>query len=356
LTYRWAKKRSAWSLWQPPARQWPGIVVRARPKAWAWSEHASVRGPRCVTRVRQRCARSIVAWIIRARTEPGNCVTRLPRPRARQERQCLNVMLKRSQRRQVGREALFGMRGLFPVTLQRSRARWNPRNVTAASPLRDRPAVSHAFRGAEYSPPWEIITPPTGASWRIAVTVLPLHTTGSASTNYRDSAGQGASSNRIAGTRPSDASRIAKELALSAARTPGWSGILYSALGGAGRSSRQPASLPRCKNMPASGGSSIPRDGCFWSHGFRCARPRAVDTTPIDERAEWFENLPGDESELREFPRKRLLPPGTGISPDIRRKTFALLGAKPATQVRATELAAGHHLGSHSSSSPPFGD
>src|ERR1051326_8268736 len=37
----------------------------------------------------------------------------------------------------------------------------------------------------------------------------------------------------------------------------------------------------------------------FWSHGIDCVR--AMDTTPIDERAGWFEEFPGQQPEFQDF-------------------------------------------------------
>jgi hypothetical protein len=37
----------------------------------------------------------------------------------------------------------------------------------------------------------------------------------------------------------------------------------------------------------------------FFSHGIDCVR--MIDTTPVEERASWFENFPGDQPEFKEF-------------------------------------------------------
>jgi hypothetical protein len=42
-----------------------------------------------------------------------------------------------------------------------------------------------------------------------------------------------------------------------------------------------------------------PAGHLFWSHGITCVR--ISDTTPIEERDTWFEDLPGDQKDYREF-------------------------------------------------------
>ena len=42
-----------------------------------------------------------------------------------------------------------------------------------------------------------------------------------------------------------------------------------------------------------------PDGDLFWSHGIDCVR--MLDATPIEERAAWFDNFPGDQAETREF-------------------------------------------------------
>jgi hypothetical protein len=42
-----------------------------------------------------------------------------------------------------------------------------------------------------------------------------------------------------------------------------------------------------------------PEGRLFFSNGIECVR--ALDATPIDERAQWFENFPGNQAEFREF-------------------------------------------------------
>ncbi len=61
----------------------------------------------------------------------------------------------------------------------------------------------------------------------------------------------------------------------------------------------------------------------FWSHGIDCVR--MLDSTPIDERAEWFESFPGDKTEFREFFSSGYALKGhySGRSP----KTFSFSGA-----------------------------
>lgn len=42
-----------------------------------------------------------------------------------------------------------------------------------------------------------------------------------------------------------------------------------------------------------------PEGHLFWSHGIDCVR--MLDATPIEERAAWFEEFPGDQADYREF-------------------------------------------------------
>ncbi|HEX2973244.1 MAG TPA: beta-galactosidase [Tepidisphaeraceae bacterium] len=62
----------------------------------------------------------------------------------------------------------------------------------------------------------------------------------------------------------------------------------------------------------------------FWSNGIDCVR--MLDVTPIDERATWFKNFPGDQPEFKEFltgPRFALHGHYAGKQP----KTFAFAAA-----------------------------
>jgi hypothetical protein len=66
-----------------------------------------------------------------------------------------------------------------------------------------------------------------------------------------------------------------------------------------------------------------PEGHLFWSHGIDCVR--ALDTTPVEERAEWFESFPADQAALREFLSGGYALKGhyAGRSP----KTFSFSGA-----------------------------
>jgi hypothetical protein len=285
-------------------QQWPGIVVRA-PKAWDLSEHASV----AVT------LRNTGANDVRV-----NC--RVDNPGADGTRNCvtdslvlapgksgvLNVMLKRASDDKLGGK-LFGMRG-YPVT-PGGPGTVDPRNVTQLLLFVNRPAVSHAFEVQEIRAVGNY-TPPT-ASVADAAPFFPF-IDGFGQYKHRDWPGKVHSLAELAERRVAEAKELAAQ--------PG--PAEWDQYGGWAAGPKLKATgFFRVEKHAGKWWLINPEGRLFWSHGIDCVR--GLDTTPIDERAEWFENLPGDESELREFRGSGYALKGhfAGHSP----KTFSFSGA-----------------------------
>jgi len=66
-----------------------------------------------------------------------------------------------------------------------------------------------------------------------------------------------------------------------------------------------------------------PAGHLFWSHGIDCVR--MLDATPIEERATWFDDFPGDQAETREFLTTGFALKGHYAGRDV--KSFSFSGA-----------------------------
>ncbi|HXJ57167.1 MAG TPA: beta-agarase [Verrucomicrobiae bacterium] len=220
----------------------------------------------------------------------------------------LKVALKRTSDGKLGGK-LFGMRG-YPVT-PGGPGTVDPKNITQILLFVNKPSASHTFelQDLRATGPY---TPPT-ASVADAEPFFPFIDT-FGQYKHRDWPGKVHSLTELAERRAEEAKELAAQPGPSEwDQYGGWNGGPQLAASG----------YFRAEKYRGKWWLIDPEGHLFWSHGIDCVR--ALDPTPIDERAEWFENFPGDQVALREFLSGGYALKGhyAGRSP----KTFSFSGA-----------------------------
>ncbi len=283
---------------------WPGVTLRAS-KAWDLSENAAV---------------SVTLRNVGDNDVRVNC--RVDNPGADGTKNCvtdslalapgktgvLKVALKRAGDGRLGGK-LFGMRG-YPVA-PGGPGTVDAKNITQLLLFVNKPAASHAFEVQEIRATGSY-TPPT-ASVADAEPFFPLIDT-FGQYKHRDWPGKAHSLAELAERR------AAEEKELAAQPGP----AEWDQYGGwAGGPKLEATGFFRVGKHAGKWWLIDPEGRLFWSHGIDCVR--MLDSTPIDERAGWFENFPGGEPELREFLGSGYALKGhyAGRSP----KTFSFSGA-----------------------------
>ncbi len=285
-------------------QQWPGITIPA-PKAWDLSENAAVW-------VTLRNPGSDEMRVICRVDNPGadgteNCVTD-SLALGPGKSGVLKVALKRAGDGKLGGK-LFGMRG-YPVA-SGGPGTVDARNITQLLLFVNKPAASYIFEVQEIRATGTY-TPPT-ASVADAEPFFPFIDT-FGQYKHRDWPDKVHSLAELTERRAVEA----KELAARPGPAEwdqygGWTaGPKLEATG-----------FFRVEKHAGKWWLVDPEGRLFWSHGIDCVR--MLDSTPVEERAEWFENYPGDEPELREFRGDGYALKGryAGRSP----KTFSFSGA-----------------------------
>jgi hypothetical protein len=262
-------------------QDWPGVTLRAPDRPWNLSAFTRVSldvknvGTNKVTvfcRVDNAGADGARHCVTgQASIEPGRTQT-------------LRVDLARHAPGKLGGK-LFGMRG-YPVA-PGVEGLIDPARVTQLVLFVSRPTAAHAFEvdniraeGA-YTPPTAWVTD--------AEPFFPFIDT-FGQYKHKDWPGKVKSLADLAARREAEA----KELAAQPGpkdwnRYGGW----------AGGPQLQATGFFRTEKHHGKWWLVDPEGRLFFSHGIDCVR--MIDTTPIEERATWFEDFPGDEPEFKEF-------------------------------------------------------
>jgi hypothetical protein len=220
----------------------------------------------------------------------------------------LKVMLKRASAGMLDGK-LFGMRG-YPVKAG-GPGTVDPKNITQILLYVNKPSASHVFE-LEDIRATGTYTPPT-ASVKDANPFFPFIDT-FGQYKHRDWPG------KVHSLAELTAHRVAEARELTAQSGPadrdkfgGWAAGPQLAASG----------FFRVEKYRGQWWFVDPDGHLFWSHGIDCVR--AFDTTPIDDRAEWFDEFPGDQTGFREFLSTGYALKGhyAGRSP----KTFSFAGA-----------------------------
>ncbi len=286
-------------------QQWPGIALRAPAGRWDLSRHSQVavtlRNPG-TNELRINCRVD----------NPGadgtkNCVTD-SLALAPGRTGTLKVTLKRASDGKLGGK-LFGMRG-YPVT-PGGPGTVDAMNISQILLFVNQPGASQAFELEDVRATGSY-TPPT-ASVADADPFFPFIDT-FGQYRHRDWPGKVHSLAELAERRAVEAKELVAQPGISEwDQYGGWNGGPKLAASG----------FFRVEKYRGKWWLVDPDGHLFWSHGIDCVR--GLDTTPIEEREEWFESFPGDTAELREFRSSGFALKGhyAGRSP----KTFSFSGA-----------------------------
>jgi len=261
-------------------QEWPGITLKAPKGTWDLSpfEHLALDVKNVGTNEVHVCCRV---------DNPGadgivNCVTEriVLKPG---EGGTLKVELKRKPPNAL-RGKLFGMRG-YPDGAETGPQTVDPRNVTQLLVFVPRPKADHVFEidnvrvGGTYVPP-KVEEPGRPFFPFIDTFGQYIHTDWPGKTHSLD-----------------DMAKCLEAEGKELEEKPGPSGCdLY------GGWSEGPTLKATGFFYPAKHEGKWwlvdPEGKLFWSHGIDCVR--ASDSTPIDERAHWFQDLPGDRPEFKD--------------------------------------------------------
>ena len=196
----------------------------------------------------------------------------------------LRVPLKRSAESQLDGK-LFGMRG-YPHA-PGTQGALDPKNVTQLLVFVSKPTGDHAFEiarvhaGGTYTPPTAWVTD--------ADPFFPFIDT-FGQYKHKDWPGKVHSLKELQARREAEAKELAAD--------PGPKD--WDKYGGfASGPQRQATGFFRTEKVDGKWWLVDPDGHLFFSHGIDCVR--MIDTTPIDERATWFESFPGDQPEFKEF-------------------------------------------------------
>lgn len=284
---------------------WPGITLRAPNEHWNLANHGQVA-------VTLRNTGTNEVRVSCRVDNPGadgvkNCVTD-GLALAPGRTGTLKMALKRASNGTLDGK-LFGMRG-YPVT-PGGPGTVDPKNITQILLFVDKPGVRHRFE-LEDIRATGTYTPPT-ASVTDADPFFPFIDP-FGQYKHRDWPG------KVHTLAELTASRASEEQELAAQPGPrewdkfgGWMAGPQLTVSG----------FFRVEKYRGKWWLVDPEGHLFWSHGIDCVR--ALDTTPIDERAEWFDGFPGEQSEFRAFLTTGYALKGhyAGKSP----KTFSFSGA-----------------------------
>ncbi len=180
---------------------------------------------------------------------------------------------------------LFGMRG-YPVAISGPDA-LDLKNITQFVIFVSQPTEDHCFEvsairaAGEHTPPTAWVTD--------AQPFFPFIDT-FGQYKHKDWPGKVHSLAELQQRRVAEASELAAQ-----ASPPDWD--KYGGL--AGGPPLQATGFFRTEKVAGKWWLVDPDGHLFWSHGIDCVR--MLDATPIEERAAWFEDFPGDQAAAREF-------------------------------------------------------
>ncbi|MBI2929149.1 MAG: beta-agarase [Verrucomicrobia bacterium] len=263
------------------SQPWPGVTLVAPKGQWNLSKFGHV-----ALSVRNTGTESVM---VNCRIDnPGadgtkDCVTGSVSVEPGDTKE-LRVPLKRTSDDKLGGR-LFGMRG-YPVT-------WgglgtvNPTNITQLLIFVNKPSADHVFEVDDIRAggSW---TPPTAWS-HDAEPFFPLIDT-FGQYRHKDWPGKVHSLTELQQRRETEAKELAAQLGpRDWNQYGGWAaGPQLKATG-----------FFRVEKHAGKWWLVDPEGRLFWSHGIDCVR--MFDSTPVEERASWFENFPGDQLEFAEF-------------------------------------------------------
>jgi hypothetical protein len=262
-------------------QSWPGVTLRAPAGHWDVSPYASIaltiRNPGS-TDVRVNCR-------VDNPDADGtkNCVSDSLLLSAG-EKGVLKVTLKREADDKIGGK-LFGMRG-YPVATG-GPGTIDPKNITQLLLFVTKPEADHLFEvdniraTGSYTPPTAHVTD--------ADRFFPLIDT-FGQYRHRDWPGKVHSLAELSERRDAEAKQLRAQ--------PGpkeWDDFGGWAAG----PQLTTSGFFRVEKVHGKWWLIDPEGHLFWSHGIDCVGAR--DSTPIDERTDWFEDFPGDKAEFREF-------------------------------------------------------
>jgi Beta-galactosidase len=260
---------------------WPGITLPATGGHWDLSAYAAV--------------------VLNVKNAGTNAVTvycRVDNPGADGTKNCLTESLALdpgqadSLRVTLWREAgstlggkLFGMRG-YPAVAGESGA-LDVKNITQLLVFVNQPTEDHCFEVANIRAAGEH-TPPV--SWVTnANPFFPFIDT-FGQYMHNDWPGKIHSLTELRQRRATEVAELAADPG-----PPGW-----DKYGGAANGPQlKAAGFFRTEKVDGTWWLVDPEGHLFWSHGIDCVR--MLDATPIEERAAWFEEFPGDQADYREF-------------------------------------------------------
>jgi len=262
-------------------QSWPGVTLRARAERWDLSRYGQVavtlRNPG-TNEVRVSCRVD----------NPGadgtkNCVTD-SLTLAPGNKGILRMLLKRDGDDKLGGK-LFGMRG-YPVT-PGGPGTIDPKNITQLLLFVNKPDADHVFEVDDIRATGAYTSPT--ASVTDADPFFPLIDT-FGQYKHRDWPGKVHSLAELTGRREAEAKELAAQPGPKAwDKFGGW----------AADPQLEATGFFRVEKYRGKWWLVDPEGRLFFSHGIDCVR--ALDMTPIDERAQWFEDFPGDQAEFHEF-------------------------------------------------------
>lgn len=204
---------------------------------------------------------------------------------------------------------LFGMRG-YPVAVGGPDA-LDVKNITQLVIFVSRPAEDHSFEvadiraGGEHTPPTAWVTD--------AQPFFPFIDT-FGQYKHKDWPGKVHSPAELRQRRAAEALELAAHTG-----PPGWD--KYGGL--ASGPQLKATGFFRTEKVEGKWWLVDPAGHLFWSHGIDCVR--MLDATPIEERAAWFEDFPGDQAAYREFLSTGQTLKGHYAGRDV--KSFSFAGA-----------------------------
>ena len=262
-------------------QQWPGVTLAAPGGHWDASPYGQV------TLKVKNTGTSKISVSCRV-DNPGadgtkNCVTGSLKLDPGQT-DTLKVTLTRAGSDTLGGK-LFGMRG-YPVG-PGGKGGFDAANVTQLLLFVAKPTLDHTFEVSDIRATGAY-TPPT-ASVTDATPFFPFIDT-FGQYKHRDWPGKTKSLADLAAKRDAEA----KELAMQPSPKD------WDKYGGAASGPQLPASgFFRTEKVAGKWWLVDPDGHLFFSHGIDCVR--GMDTTPIDERETWFEDVPGAQPEFKSF-------------------------------------------------------
>lgn len=260
---------------------WPGVTLPAPDGRWDLSPFAQV-----------------VLQVKNVGTNRGTLNCRVDNPGADGTKNCVNgsvtlnpgqsdtlrVTLRRANNDKLGGK-LFGLRG-YPVSAG-GPATINPSNITQILLFVNQPKAGYSFEVNDLRAAGEH-TPPT--AWATDADPFFPFIDSFGQYRHKDWPGKVHSVVELQHRREAEA----KELAAH----PGPAG--WDQYGGWANGPQLKATgFFRTEKVDGKWWLVNPEGHLFWSHGIDCVR--MLDATPIEERASWFENFPGEQAEFREF-------------------------------------------------------